>query len=112
MAAIDTVDSLEGLEELLAGSAERPLWLFKHSLTCGISAAAWQEFRAWAEARPAGGATYAVVEIQRARPVSAAVAERTGVRHESPQVLRIEGGEATWSASHWAITRRALDGAA
>jgi len=37
---------------------------------------------------------------------------RTGVRHESPQVLLIRDGLAVWHGSHWEITEQALDQAA
>lgn len=43
------------------------------------------------------------------RPLSLAVAERTGVRHESPQVICLVGGKAKWHLSHHAITAAALE---
>jgi bacillithiol system protein YtxJ len=39
------------------------------------------------------------------------IEERTGVRHESPQVLVLEGGLARWSASHRKVTAAALNAA-
>jgi bacillithiol system protein YtxJ len=40
--------------------------------------------------------------------LSDTVAERLGVRHESPQALLIKDGRAVWHASHWSITSEAL----
>ena len=45
MAEIQSIASLAALDELLERSKERPVWIFKHSLTCGISSSAWAEFR-------------------------------------------------------------------
>ena len=38
-----------------------------------------------------------------------AIEERTGVQHESPQVILLDHGRAAWSASHYAITAQAVD---
>lgn len=106
---ISRIESLEELEALLDRSRQTPVWLFKHSLTCGISSAAWSEFRRFAEGQTGvPAAELAVVEIQRARPVSAAIAEVTGVPHESPQALLLSDGRALWSDSHWGVTADAL----
>ncbi len=42
------------------------------------------------------------------RPLSLAVAERTGVPHESPQVICLVGGKAVAHASHRDVTLPAL----
>ena len=99
------------LDDLLKLSSSRPVWLFKHSLICPISAGAWQEFEKFA-AKHSDRALIGVIEIQRARELSREVAKRTGVRHESPQALLIRDGLPVWHASHWEITEQALDEAA
>jgi thioredoxin 1 len=43
--------------------------------------------------------------------LSAAVAKRLGVRHETPQALLIRGGRVVWSASHFRVTGGALEAA-
>ena len=42
------------------------------------------------------------------RPLSLAIAERTGVAHQSPQVICLAGGKAVRHASHYDITGAAL----
>lgn len=42
------------------------------------------------------------------RPLSLAVAERTGVTHESPQVILLSGGRPSWHVSHRGVTAAAL----
>ena len=46
--------------------------------------------------------------VREDRPLSLAVAERTGVMHESPQVICLVGGKAVSHASHHGVTSEAL----
>ena len=48
------------------------------------------------------------VLVREDRPLSLTVAERTGVSHESPQVICLVGGRAVGHASHHHITAEAL----
>lgn len=103
------LESIDEVDALIAASHGAPVVLFKHSLICPVSTAAYDEYRRFLDERPAGEATvYALVEIQKARPVSQAIARRTGVRHESPQALLLRHGEVVWHASHWDIRRESL----
>lgn len=83
-----------------------PQWIFKHSATCSISAAAHEEFLAYLQAHPAERAHLLVVQDSRA--VSNEIATRLGQVHQSPQALLVAGGKMRWSASHWSITAQAL----
>ena len=97
-----TVDDRQGLDQFIARSHEAPALLFKHSTTCPISAAAYQEMKQLAR-------EIALVVVQQSRDVSREVEARTGVRHESPQALLWRNGEVVWSASHWHITAEAVE---
>jgi bacillithiol system protein YtxJ len=108
MAEIQRIEDIPALDELLETSKQRPVWVFKHSLTCGTSSAAWAEFRRFAEDESDDGAVYVLIEVQRARAVSNALAERTGVRHQSPQVLLLREARVAWHASHYQISVSAL----
>ena len=46
--------------------------------------------------------------VQQNRGLSALIAEETGIRHETPQVILFRRGKATWSASHGAVTLPAM----
>jgi len=84
-----------------------PVLLFKHSLTCGASAYALEEVT-----NLAGRSTLpiAIIPVQTARAVSDEIERRFGVRHESPQVLLVEGGTVKWHTSHSGVTAaRILD---
>ena len=99
--------TLDDLDPALAASAHHPLLLFKHSLTCGASAHAREEVEAFM-AEPARTVDAWIVHVQTGRAISNAIADRFGIRHESPQVLLIANGQAVWHASHYRITRREI----
>lgn len=92
---------------MLSGSSVGPVLLFKHSLTCGASAHAYAELEKLL-AGPPIEVDVVVVHVQTGRDVSDAVAERCGVRHESPQVLLLDHGRVIWHASHHRVTREAM----
>jgi bacillithiol system protein YtxJ len=91
-------------EEALRRSHERPLLVFKHSTRCPISAGAHEALHRYlADAQPADYEV-AIVHVVEDRPVSNAIAEATGIKHESPQALLLRDGKPVWHASHWTIT--------
>lgn len=113
MAELEIVSAPEQWHALVALSRERPVWLMKHSTSCGISKAARREFEHFVAGRPAAEpARFALVEVQAARELCRRIAEQTGVRHESPQVLLLRDGAVTWHASHWKIDTASLAEAA
>ncbi|MEM9293876.1 MAG: bacillithiol system redox-active protein YtxJ [Acidobacteriota bacterium] len=98
----------EQLDSIFGNSTQRPQLLFKHSLTCPISSRAHREYLAYLGNEPNAETEYHLVAVQTARPVSNRIAERTEVRHESPQALLVVNGEVTWHASHGGITEASL----
>ena len=111
---------VDELHRLIAESESRPVLLFKHSHTCGVSWEALDELlahlndrgsRASAPRRSEGAAQYAMVTVQTHRAVSNAVAQKLGVRHETPQALLIRDGRVVWSASHFRVTAAAVEDA-
>jgi bacillithiol system protein YtxJ len=101
---LQRIDQLDGL---LAESADRPVLLFKHSYSCGTSAEALDELLAHLS-ETSKEARYAMVTVQTHRDVSNAVAQRLGVRHETPQALLVRAGRVVWSASHFRVTADAV----
>ncbi len=91
------VNSNEELDRLFEQSNEKPVVLFKHSLTCPISAGVYQEISG-------ADADVNIVVMQNARNVSTAIAERTGIRHESPQAIVLKNGKPVYHASHYDVT--------
>jgi len=121
------LEHVDELHRLLAESQSRPVLLFKHSYTCGVSLEALDELVAHLNDRGPKGSTpleiesapqphdfhpqYAMVTVQTHRAVSNAIAQRLGVRHETPQALLVKNGRVVWSASHFRVTAAAVDDA-
>ena len=106
---------LESLEAAIEESRERPVLLFKHSRTCGISCEAFDELNSHLDdVASAFGrkehrhAAYKVITVQSHRQVSDEAATRLGVRHETPQAILLRDGRPVWKASHFRITAAAL----
>jgi bacillithiol system protein YtxJ len=103
---------IEQLDRLLFESHTRPLLLFKHSFSCGVSAEALDELidhlNADIVAAGVPDPHYAIVTVQTHRDVSNAVSMKLGVRHETPQALLIRDGRVIWSASHFRVTAEAM----
>lgn len=93
------LDSPEKLENLFQESHEKPVVLFKHSTTCPISAGVYEEVSRVS-------ADINLVVIQSARHISSAIAEKTGIRHESPQAIILKNGEPIYHASHFDVTAK------
>jgi bacillithiol system protein YtxJ len=95
------MDNSEVLEDLIISSQDRPVIIFKHSTSCSISATAYREMEHV-------DSDVRLVEVQSARDVSRRISDRTGVRHESPQVIVLRNGKAVWNASHFGVTASAV----
>jgi bacillithiol system protein YtxJ len=76
--------------------------IFKHSPTCPISIFAHREVSRFCETQP--GAPVYLISVRRQRDVARHVAQCTGIRHESPQIVVLRRGDVLASASHDAIT--------
>lgn len=101
------IHHIDELDRALVESRHRPLMLFKHSYSCGVSAEALDELLAHlAEKRD--NVRYAIVTVQTHRHVSNAIAAKLGVRHETPQALLVQDGRVVWSASHFRVNANAL----
>jgi bacillithiol system protein YtxJ len=104
---LTSVQHVDEIELLLAGSVSRPVLLFKHSHSCGVSAEALDELLDHLNA-DSDAADYALVTVQTHRDVSNAIAARLGVRHETPQAILVRDGRAVWTASHFRVNASAI----
>jgi bacillithiol system protein YtxJ len=102
MANFIELNSVEKLEELFEKSNEQPVVLFKHSLTCPISAGVYAEVSGVES-------DVNLVIMQKSRDVSNEIASKTGIRHESPQAIVLKNGEAVYNASHYDITAEDIE---
>lgn len=104
---IKKVDTTEQFNELLEKESE--FFFLKHSLTCPISQAAYQEYEKFTAEHQDIPAYY--LAVQNSRPLSEYIADTFQIKHESPQAILFSKGKAIWNASHWNITYRSLTNA-
>ncbi|SFC51040.1 bacillithiol system protein YtxJ [Flagellimonas taeanensis] len=95
------LESMEQLDTIETGSKERPQVIFKHSSTCGISSMVLKMFNGSYD--PILDCDLYFLTIQAHRDLSNAIADKFGVRHESPQLLVIKNGKVSFHTSHGAI---------
>jgi len=94
------IQDQQSLDRLLAESKVRPILLFKHSNSCGISSRAYREMEKLDDVN--------LLEVQTARELSREIATITGVRHETPQVIVLKDGKAVWNASHYDVDAKSV----
>lgn len=87
----------EQVDELFELSFSEPVIFYKHSSSCGISGGVFQIISDV-------DAQINMVVVQNAPDLSDTIAERTGVRHESPQTIVVKKGKAVYHASHYDVT--------
>jgi bacillithiol system protein YtxJ len=90
------LDSIEKLDDLFTRSHREPVLIFKHSSTCGISSMVYRRLNEY-------DGEINLIVVQEDRDISEALADRTGVRHQSPQAIVLKNGKASYKASHYEI---------
>jgi monothiol bacilliredoxin len=95
------IDDRKSLEDVISNSTSQPVVIFKHSNSCPISSMAYREMEQF-------DGQVNLVEVQAARDISRELADITGVRHETPQVIVLRNGKAVWNASHFDVKAGAV----
>lgn len=98
------ITKTEEWEGVKKESNQKPVLILKHSTSCPISAGAFQEFKKFTSSTEGQKVFPVLVKVIESRPVSNFIAEDTGVRHQSPQVIIIKDSQPVWDASHWSVT--------
>lgn len=96
----------EELEEILSYK-ETPIFIYKHSNICATSLFALKHVQQVINDLK-GRAVFCFIEVRKNREISNLVSEKTGVKHESPQVLIFSGGNVLWNASHGEVRTSAI----
>ena len=104
---LTAIHGIDELDRALVESSHRPLLLFKHSYSCGVSAEALDELLAHLDEKR-DDARYAMVTVQTHREVSNAIAAKLGVRHETPQALLVRARPRRLVGSHFRVNADAL----
>ncbi len=96
--ALNNVAQLDEIQHQTA----KILVIFKHSTRCGISSNVLRKFENMHQNR-IDGATFYLLDLLNYRPISAEIAERFRITHQSPQIIVIENGKVKVHASHYNI---------
>ena len=92
------ISQLDHLEDV---SKETPVAIYKHSNRCGVCLIAKENLESGlGDDEPME--TY-FVNVVSERTVSNAIAQRFGLRHESPQIMLIKDGKVVYHRSHFGI---------
>ena len=93
------LNSSEQLNEIIEQSNESAVLLFKHSTRCSISSMAKSRFeKEWKLDNKVCQTYY--LDLITFRPISNEIAEKSGVEHQSPQVIVLKNKEVIYQASH------------
>jgi bacillithiol system protein YtxJ len=94
-----TLDSLAGLEDLVARSRKNCCLIFKHSTRCSISSLAKMRLESGWDFSENELLPY-YLDLITFRALSDEIAQRFHVYHESPQILLIRNGACILDSSH------------
>lgn len=93
---------IETLDKISEDSYNQPVAILKHSTSCGISRMVLRQFEQNYNLEPDTIELY-FLDLLSYRAISAAIASKFNVPHESPQLIVIKNGKAVFDASHSAI---------
>ena len=99
--------SLEDWSRMLESSKTRTVLVFKHSTICGISSSVLVEVERFLSQHR--DVPFGIVNVVEDRDLSDVIADRTRIRHESPQMIAIVNERPIWHASHWSIDLNELE---
>lgn len=111
MSTLKELTATNDFDQVWEKSSEGPVFVFKHSTTCPISAEAFAEFQKYAENNGKDDEVY-FLKVRESREVSNHIADTTGVQHKSPQILLINDKSVVWNESHTKITEDSIKDAA
>lgn len=90
------------LDHIKEASFNRPQLIFKHSISCGISAHILDGLET-ATKQLSSSMDLHYLDLINHRNVSNLTASKFGVPHQSPQVILIKDGKVVYNASHFSI---------
>ena len=97
------LEHISQIEELKKESLQKPVIIFKHSRRCSISSMVWDRLaRNWKKEDNDKVKPY-FLDLITYRDISNAIEKEFGVNHQSPQVIIVKGGHATYNSSHMGI---------
>jgi bacillithiol system protein YtxJ len=102
------LESMEDLDAAEVLSNEKTVVFFKHSTRCSISRFVLKQFEN-SYSIPEEQMQIYFLDLIEHRAISNEIATRFGVPHQSPQVIVVKEGKATYDASHESIDATVLE---
>jgi bacillithiol system protein YtxJ len=96
------------IAEIIALSNSIPVYIFKHSTTCGISAQAKENVEISFKNTDKPLLFY-YLDLLKFRSISNEVASKLNVHHQSPQLILVHNGQVAFTASHHKIKATILE---
>lgn len=96
------------IAEIIALSSSIPVYIFKHSTTCGISAQAKENIEISFKNTDKPFLFY-YLDLLKYRTVSNEIAAKLGVHHQSPQLILIHDGQVAFTTSHHKIKTNSIE---
>ena len=96
------------IAEIIALSNSIPIYIFKHSTTCGISAQAKENLEISFKNTDKPFLLY-YLDLLKYRSISNEVASKFNVHHQSPQLILVHNGEVVFTTSHHKIKTNILE---
>ena len=93
------LDKEEQLDQIVKDSYQKPVVLFKHSISCGISSMAKYQLEENWDFEDVDFDFY-YLDLINYRPISNRIASDFGVIHQSPQIIVLKNGTAVYNTSH------------
>ncbi|MBD3638062.1 MAG: bacillithiol system redox-active protein YtxJ [Crocinitomicaceae bacterium] len=106
----EVMETKEDLQKMLEDSSNKAYLLLKHSTRCSISHLIKKRLESnWDLTEEEIIPVY--LDLLAHRPLSNDIEKELNIRHESPQVIVLRGGEVIYHASHSAISLDAIKNA-
>ncbi len=101
------LNTMGQLNQIAKDSKSKPVAIYKHSTTCGISGMVMRGLQSQYDIEESALDFY-YLDLKAFREISNEVAARFQVWHESPQIILIKNGTAVYHASHSAVNAHTL----
>lgn len=97
------ISEVDNISDVLDLSEDKIQIIYKHSHRCGVCFIAKEELNKISNEILSQADLY-MVDVIDQRAISSTIAHQLKIRHESPQIIILEGGEVKWKGSHWDVT--------
>lgn len=101
------IESIGNVNDILTRSQDKLILVYKHSSACPICSHAKAQLEAYLKNR--NEVEVLMVTVQERRDISNEIAEKLGVKHETPQLLFVKNGIVEQSLNHYSITKERIE---